>query len=54
MLGWMLIFGVMFLVSSITLALSVAQASLSLEFAAVISGFLLLASILTRLARGRA
>jgi hypothetical protein len=54
MLGWMMIFGLAFLGAFLTLATDVAQAPVSLKLATLISGFLLVAFILTRVARGRA
>jgi hypothetical protein len=54
MFGWMMIFGLMFCSAFVTLAIDVAQAPVSLKLATLISGILLLACILTRVARGRA
>jgi hypothetical protein len=54
MLGWMMIFGLTFFGAFLTLATNVAEAPVSLKLATLISGFLLLACILTRVARGRA
>ncbi len=54
MLGWMMMFGLMFFGAGVTLVTNVAEAPLSLKLATLISGFLLLACILTRVARGRA
>ena len=59
MLGWMIIFGLTFFAAVSTLVTSLSTSDyagvpLSLEVATVLSGFLLLAFILTRLARGRA
>jgi hypothetical protein len=52
--GWIMIFAIIFLGTSLTLAANLGEASVSLKLAAVISGFLLVACILTRVARGRA
>jgi hypothetical protein len=54
MLGWMTIFSLMFVGAGSALARNLAEAPVSLEFATVISGVLLLACILTRVASGRA
>jgi hypothetical protein len=54
MLGWMLIFALMFLASALLTLGNPAAASLSLKLATIISGSLFLACIATRLARGRA
>jgi len=54
MLGWMMIFGLTFFGAVLTLANDVAKAPVSLKLAALISGILLLACIVTRVARGRA
>jgi hypothetical protein len=54
MLGWMMIFGLIFLGAILALATNMAAAPLSLKLATLLSGFLLLACILTRVARGRA
>lgn len=62
MLGWMMIFGLMFFAAFSTLATTLAtnfsaklaDQPLSLIVATGLSGFLLLACILTRVVRGRA
>ena len=54
MLGWMTIFALMFLMGLVsTLAGDPSGASLSLKLATVMSGTLLLACVITRVARGR-
>ncbi len=54
MLGWMMIFGLTFFGAFGALANNVAAAPESLKLATLISGILLLASIFTRVVRGRA
>jgi len=58
MLGWMMIFGLMFFAAFSTLAANfsakLADQPLSLIVATALSGFLLLACIFTRIVRGRA
>jgi hypothetical protein len=59
MLGWIVMFGLIFFGSFSTLAPNLfsshlTDAPLSLKLATIISGILLLACILTRVARGRA
>ena len=54
MLGWMTIFALMFLVALLsTLTGGPSATSLSLKLATVMSGVLLLACVITRVARGR-
>ena len=52
--GWMMIFGLTFLIAFLTLARNAAAAPLSLILATLVSGVLLVACILTRVVRGRA
>jgi hypothetical protein len=54
MLGWIMIFALTFLGAFFCLANNVAAAPISLKLVTMVSGFLLVASILTRVVRGRA
>ena len=54
MLGWMMMFALMFFGAGVTLVNNLAEAPVSLKLATLISGILLLACILTRVARGKA